>query len=426
MGQRDRTSRGELLSGMSRDKPEVQTCAAAGTASSLMLESGKQSSGWIGRFFKWTVLTLFVGACLTTLTLALRENAAQRDYLSYWSTAKLLVAHANPYDRAAVLRLERGAGYTAEQPLLMRNLPWSLFLAAPLGFLSTSTGALLWVLANILSSLASVFLLQRIWQARPPLTAFLFAPVLVCAMAGQTSVFALLGACLFFRLEERRPIAAGMALTLLAVKPHLAVLFWVALILNEVRQRRARVLGGLAAALLVESLFAVWLDPKVWIQYAAAMRAERVQTLFLPNLSFALRIVSGPKHVWIQFLPLVAGLGLAFWYWRSRAQRWRWAKHGAVLLMISVLVSPYSWLMDQALCLPALVYYHLYASRTAGAVLGTANILLLALVYYRGSLDSLVYLWAAPFWVLWCGYVHWHELMGKGELRLEGQRSSAR
>ena len=419
MGQGGRIPLGKLLSGTNRGEQEEHNDATAGTVSSSMLESSRKATVRLGRLCLWTVLTLFVALCLTTLALALRENAAQRDYISYWSAGKLLVAHANPYDRAAVLNLEKDQGYTSQHLLLMRNLPWSLFLVVPLGFLSASTGALLWVLAVILSGLGSVFLLQQIWQARPPLTAFLFAPVLVCAMAGQTSVFALLGACLFFWLEKSRPIAAGVALTLLAVKPHLAVLFWVVLLLEEVRRRRAGVLGGLAAGLLAESLLAIWLDPKVWIHYATAMRAERIQALYLPNLSCALRIVSGPKHVWVQALPMLAGLGFAVWFWRGRAERWHWARYGAVLLMISVLVSPYSWLMDEALCLPALFYYHLRASRAAGVVLGAANMLLLALVYYRGSLDSLVYLWTAPFWALWCGYVHWHGLRGKVEARLE-------
>jgi hypothetical protein len=36
-------------------------------------------------------------ACLALLSTALYKNAADRDFICYWSSAKLLRAHANPY-----------------------------------------------------------------------------------------------------------------------------------------------------------------------------------------------------------------------------------------------------------------------------------------------------------------------------------------
>jgi hypothetical protein len=56
--------------------------------------------------------------------------------------------------------------------------------------------------------------------------AFCFAPVLGCLTSGQSSAFLLLGFCLFLYFHQRRPFTAGAALLLMAIKPHLFLVFW--------------------------------------------------------------------------------------------------------------------------------------------------------------------------------------------------------
>src|ERR1700691_3034643 len=64
------------------------------------------------------------------------KSAASRDFVSYWATGQQLAHHANPYARDAISALEHSAGLTAQAVLIMRNPPWALPLAYPLGFLS--------------------------------------------------------------------------------------------------------------------------------------------------------------------------------------------------------------------------------------------------------------------------------------------------
>jgi len=82
--------------------------------------------------------------CVVPLT----DIAGKRDFVVFWATGQQLVHHANPYDRAAMMRVEGSAGFPVkDEVLFMRNLPWGLPLAYPLGFLGLHIAALLWSLA---------------------------------------------------------------------------------------------------------------------------------------------------------------------------------------------------------------------------------------------------------------------------------------
>jgi len=292
--------------------------------------------------------------CLAVLGAALSRNAANRDFICYWSSARLLRAHANPYATQAILGLENAAGGAYHEPFIMRNPPWALFLIAPLGLFSAPVAGFLWLVALIGAALVSVRLLRG-ETGKPPLVVYLFAPILGCAMAGQTSIFLLLGIALFFHFHERQPFWAGVALVLPAMKPHLFLLLWPVLLVHSWRTKEFRALAGLAAGLGAAMGVALLFDPHVWTHYMAAMRAEHIEGQYLPNIPCSLRALVPGRPAWVQGVPALLGLLLsARFYWRRRNQ-WNWRREGAQLLAISAAVSPYSWPFDQLLYLPAIV-----------------------------------------------------------------------
>jgi len=65
-----------------------------------------------------------------------RHLAGARDFVIYWATGQQLAHHANPYDPDQMRQLEHGAGFAGKADLVnyMRNPPWGLPLALPLGF----------------------------------------------------------------------------------------------------------------------------------------------------------------------------------------------------------------------------------------------------------------------------------------------------
>ncbi len=158
--------------------------------------------------------------------------AGSRDFVSYWATGQQLVRHGDPYDRAAVAALEHSAGLDARAVLIMRNPPWALPLAYPLGFLGLRVAAVLWTLLLLACLLVSVRLVRELHGSPPNRIHWLglsFTPALICLTMGQTSLFALLGLILFLRWHGRRPFAAGVALWLCALKIHLFLPFAAAL-----------------------------------------------------------------------------------------------------------------------------------------------------------------------------------------------------
>ncbi|MGA7521932.1 MAG: glycosyltransferase family 87 protein [Acidobacteriaceae bacterium] len=358
----------------------------------------------VARVLRVTGALLLLAVCLGMLGAALSRNAANRDFICYWSSARLLRAHANPYETQAILRLENAAGGAYREPFIMRNPPWALFLIAPLGFFSAPVAGFLWLVTLIGAALVSIRMLRG-GSGEPPLVVYLFAPILGCAMAGQTSIFLLLGIALFFRYEQRWPFWAGMALLLPAMKPHLFLLIWPVLLVHAWRTKQFRALAGLAAGLGAAMGVALLFDPQVWTHYLAAMRAEHIEGQYLPNIPCSLRALVPGKPAWVQGVPSVLGLLLAArFYWRRR-ERWEWRRDGAQLLAISAAVSPYSWPFDQLLYLPAILdMCSARLSRGMVPALAVLNGISLLLLLTMMPLSSPTYAWtgaACLFWFVW-------------------------
>src|SRR5579862_7050477 len=128
--------------------------------------------------------------------------AAARDFVSYWAAGQQLVHHANPYDRAAISALEHSQGLTVRAVLIMRNPPWALPLAYPLGFLPLRLAGVLWTLLLLACLLISVRVVRELNGSprnRIHWLGLSFTPALICLTMGQTALFALFGLVLFLR-----------------------------------------------------------------------------------------------------------------------------------------------------------------------------------------------------------------------------------
>jgi hypothetical protein len=172
------------------------------------------------------------------------------DFVEYWAAGRLIVRGENPYDPARMEELERAAGRQADG-ILMWNPPWALALVMPLGLLECRTAHLLWLLLNLAVLLGCADAQWRCHAGpnnlRPLawLLALLFLPTSFALLAGQISPLLLLGATGFLCAERRRhDFLAGASAALLAIKPHLAYLFWIAILVWCVRRRWKVLLGG--------------------------------------------------------------------------------------------------------------------------------------------------------------------------------------
>jgi hypothetical protein len=330
--------------------------------------------------------------------------AANRDFLSYWATGLQLVHHHNPYNRDAIWAIEHSAGLDPRTVLIMRNPPWALPIAYPLGLLGLRVAGILWSLLLLTCLLVSIRILHELHGSSPThihWLGFAFTPAIICFTMGQTTLLALLGLVLFLRFHRCHPFSAGAALWLCALKPHLLLPFAVVLAAWIVLSRAWKLLAGFAAALAFTSALATFIDPSAWSDYARLMRSPSVENQFIPCLAGALRHWLRPHAVWMQYLPVfLACLWALAYFWRRRTH-WDWLSNSSSLILVSLLAAPYLWLYDQCLAIPPLLC-GAYATRSR-TVLAALAFLILAtdIEICFVKVTSTLFLWTIPAWLIW-------------------------
>ena len=342
-----------------------------------------------------------------------RHLAGARDFVIYWATGQQLARHANPYDPDQMRQLEHGAGFAGKADLVnyMRNPPWGLPLALPLGFAGAQVTALPWSLLMLALLILSVRLLwTMVGRPRSHLVwlGYCFPPALVCIMMGQTSLFLLLGLVLFLRLHRTHPFWAGAALWFCTLKPHLFVPFGLVLLLWILGTRKFRILAGTAAALAVSAAITTALAPHAWSEYLHWTHTSGITTEFQPCLGVALRNLIDPRVTWLAFIPCALGSLWALWYFARHRDAWDWMEHGSLLMLVSILVAPYCWFYDQSLALPALLCGACHTrSRTLLAVLGLLYLAIEIQPLLSPQPETALYLWTAPAWLAWYVWEQW-------------------
>jgi hypothetical protein len=336
-----------------------------------------------------------------------RDAPGTRDFVEYWASGQQLAHHRNPYDIDAILRIERSEGLPSDVPsVVMGNAPSALVLVYPLGFAGARLAEFLWM-ATLLASLILSVRMIRTFSGAPHnhlhCLGYSFGPALVCLGAGQVSLLVLLGLVLFLRLQKNKPFLAGASLWFCALKPQIFVPFGLALLLWIVITRSYKILAGAVGALGFTTAIAFALDHAVWTHYSQMMAATRLDKLAIPCLSITLRTIVSPGATWLQYLPVTLGSIWALAYFRQHRHHWDWSSNGSLLVLVSVLVAPYTWLVDQAIVIPAILQA-LYLTRSRGmiALLALASALI-EILPLRGFsfLHSNAYLWTAPAWLLW-------------------------
>jgi len=358
---------------------------------------------------------LVVGICVLAFSLTSigicalifeRNAPGSDDFVEYWASGQQILHHANPYDGQAILALERSNGFPPNIPvLIMWNPPPALALVLPLGLVGPRVGQLLWSMLLVVCLITSV---RMVWtmhgcpKDRLHLLGYSFAPALACVLAGQVSIFILLGLVLFLHWHESRPLMAGLSLWLCMLKPHLFLPFGMVLLVWAIRTRRYKILVGAMAALCASSEIASLYDSQIWSHYGQMVRVARI-TEVIPCLSIIFRLIFSRDSVWLQYLPAAIACMWALAYFQKHHERWDWLEHGSLLMLVSVMVAPYAWLMDQAILIPALLHAAFCTrSRTLISVLAMASALI-EIGALRGFslLHSTFYLWTSPAWLAW-------------------------
>ena len=376
------------------------------------------------------IVTALLGYVLGKHSAAIRRNLAERDSIAYWTAGRLLIHHQNPYDPARVLDLERQQGYGEDKPLILRTPPWSLLVILPLGFLNPSQAWILWTSVSLGSLLIAMRLCWKIYgdDAVPrnlfTLVGYTFAPVPACLVAGQMGFVLLLGLILFLWWERKRPFLAGAALILPFAKPHLLALFWFALFFWVVVRKKREIAIGFTIALIAASGLALLFDPHVFEHYREMLYQASIGYEFIPALSGVLRLLFFRRDFWVQFIPMILGLGWCAWFMIRNQRNWDWRRNGPALLVVSVLTTPYAWLTDEVVLLPAILQATVFVyqtranlkltSRLVLIICALLNVLLLLILKSKIPFATGIYFWSSLVWFSWYVYA-WRRHSSRAE-----------
>lgn len=336
-------------------------------------------------------------------------EATERDYIQYWAAGQQLVHHSDPYDVRAIFAMEKRLGMPDHDAKMSVSPPVALELELPLGWVSAKTGLIVWLVAELIAVLVSIWLLWRLCgrpNSRLHLLGLVFAPVVACQMAGQIGAFFLLCLVLFLVFCDTRPFLAGVVLMPFALKPHLVVPFAVALLVWCLARRKGMLLAGAFAALAASCATSLAIDPGAWSQYRGLTSSLPMIDWRVPTIAFALRSWIHPASRWIGLVPEAVACAWAAWYAWNRRACWDWMEHGHWVMLVSVACAPYSWISDQCVLLPAVLAALLRRPRrrAALALFLELDAIMLWALFRLPSMTSFWYAWTAPAWLAWYFY----------------------
>jgi hypothetical protein len=279
------------------------------------------------------------------------------DFMTYWSAARLFDLHGNPYSVTDTLALERTLGWPGSSALVMLCPPWTLSVVAPGGLFSFRTAQALWLgISLALDAISAVALwryyggaLKNSWIALA--VALTLTPLAAAEFLGQITPLMLAGLSAFLLLLRKELwFWAGVAALGLLLKPQLLWLVLLAVFLWTVQERKWQVLvGGFVAAALATAAALIYDPASVHYfhnAYGAAMATDC-------GFGGWLRSLFGHDRRWLQYVPCLFGAGWFAWYWMQHRRHWDWPEHLPLLLLVSVVSSPYCWLHDFIMILPA-------------------------------------------------------------------------
>jgi len=318
----------------------------------------KAHAHWINRdrlsFYPRIVLALFL---LTGLKMVLISRNIQTgqplgyDFIAFWAASQTALAgHAQDAYTPLLFRAEQLAVPAAAQHVVVWFYPPSFYLAVlPLALLPYM--ASFW--AFVLSTLGAYLLvLRRILRGNTAMWCLAaFSGLWINLFHGQNAFLtaALAGAAML--CLERRPVLAGLFIGLLAIKPHLAILFPVALLAIGAWRSlmtatvTAITFMAIGTASLGTAVLKGWLTS---LGYARQfLENGSLPWDKMPSM-FAFARLLGVPVAWAYAVHLVVALGAVIVVWRVWRSCLDWNLRGAALMTATFLVSPYVFDYDLA------------------------------------------------------------------------------
>lgn len=310
---------------------------------------------------------------------------AESDFVGVYTAGKLTLAGeasaAYDADRHAVVQHEL-LGHDRSRSYPWSYPPYFLAVAAALAVLPFTASMLSWIGA---SGLFAATALQLITTSRRDFLLMLATPALwLNFYVGQNGALsaALVGFGLF--ALPSFPVVAGVFIGLLAFKPHLGILFPIALLAGG----HYRAFAAAAATVCGLALFSIaafgaapWLAMPAQLRHISAIMTaewsfEKIQTMYGFGRALGLPASAALPMQFALTAALAVGIG---WVWRKRSIAYE--LKAAALAAAVTLATPYQFVYDLVVLTVAQAFLLRYlATRSASVIdlvgLGIANLLI--------------------------------------------------
>lgn len=342
--------------------------------------------------------TLFLSAPVQAQSSCEKNEVGRIDFRVYWSAFQVLQGGGNPYNKELVYQVQRQlCTVHRDMPLLFWNPPWFLPILSPFLWWDFETAVPLWFAANILFLFFAVLLT---WKAvrpeRPPrigdlLLFSVFLPTFCALYFGQLGIAIGASLALFlWAIKNNRDALAGFSLALPSTKPHLLFLFWIALLVWTWRERRWLPLAVLSATVIAFTGITLFFAPDALHSWLTGFDPIYVHTRSASAVML-LRALAPENTQLTVFsmivLPLASVIAYSAWLLLKK-NALVWEELLPPTLCLSLLLTPYSWLHDQALLILVPVIVHLKYG-AAGGETGLQKTRLMA-----GGLQIITFLFA--------------------------------
>lgn len=309
------------------------------------------------------------------------------DFIAFWSAARLAwEGHpAAAFDWSAMAAMHHAAvPHLHDKLFLWHYPPTYLLVVLPLGLLPYPAALVLFLAAT--AALWALLVRRILPDRRAWLAAAALPAGLVNIMHGQNGF--LTAACAGFALLalDRRPLRAGIWIAFLAIKPHLAILFPVALAAEG--RWRAFAAAALATGVFCGAAVAAfgWPTVAAFLHDIPTVRPlvddGNLPWGMMPS-PYVFGLSLGLPAAAAMVLQVAVALAAAVCVWLAwRGPRAPFEAKAAVLAVASMLVSPY-------------VFY--YDLTWAGLAIAWLALLGLRDGFLRGERELLFAAWAMPF-----------------------------
>lgn len=314
-----------------------------------MVDSGRLR-GRAGRLAAFGIGLAAGGALLATfgfIGLWMQGFFAGNDFSAIWAGPRILATGGDPYDPTTFRRAAEALGTLAPATDVYIYPGWVAVVLTPLGALDLGTANVVWLALGLLVATTGLFVLLEALPVHLPLVHTLLAFALVGSESGIVafysgqSDFLIVGGLALMAgwLWTGRLVPAGIAASVMLIKPQLFALAIPALVGLALARRERRFVYALAAAGLALAALSTLVVPQwwsAWLTHVPATRAADVRAATLPN---ALRDIFGTAGLVAAYVLLAASVAAAFAFGRSRVAVPVW-------LAVSMSVAPYLFVYD--------------------------------------------------------------------------------